>query len=115
MLGRPDVIVTRAIGELDLFERILEELMLRFARPWTRQLKFVEGANFHREFTIPMLRLCSRILLSCRSRLCFAASKLHYRAFAAHCSIEAIPLQFCAGKRFLIFAVESAACSHEMR
>jgi len=47
MLGRPYVIEAEAVGELDLLERILEELVFRIVSPWTRELMLIETANLH--------------------------------------------------------------------
>jgi hypothetical protein len=47
MLGCPDVVVADAVGEFDLIECVLEELVLGVRRPGARELVFVEAAEFH--------------------------------------------------------------------
>src|SRR5208282_2943786 len=47
MLGCPHVVESEAIGEFDLFERVLEQLMFGIASPWPWELMLIETANFH--------------------------------------------------------------------
>src|SRR6266852_6750443 len=47
MLDLPGVVVAELVGELDLAERVLQELVLALGAPRPRQLVFVEDAEFH--------------------------------------------------------------------
>ena len=47
VLDLPDVLDAELVGELDLFERVLQRLVLRVLGPRTRQLVLVEDAEFH--------------------------------------------------------------------
>src|SRR4030095_14925421 len=47
VLDLPRVVVAQAVGELDLGERLLEEVVLAPRRPRARQLVLVEDAELH--------------------------------------------------------------------
>src|SRR5580704_11110162 len=47
MFGRPDIVVAHVISEFDLIECVLEQGVLRIARPRPRKLMFVKSADFH--------------------------------------------------------------------
>src|SRR5207237_5933175 len=47
MLDFPGVVVAELVGELDLAERILQQLILALRAPRARQLMLVEDAEFH--------------------------------------------------------------------
>ena len=47
MLDLPGVVVAQPIGELDLRQRILQELVLALRTPRPRELMLVEDAEFH--------------------------------------------------------------------
>src|SRR5256885_3947307 len=47
VLDLPGVVVAQLVGELDLAERILQELVLALRTPRPGQLVFVEDAEFH--------------------------------------------------------------------
>jgi len=48
MLDHPRVVVAEAIGQLDLGQRVLEDLVLAAGRPRPRKLMLVKDAEFHR-------------------------------------------------------------------
>ena len=48
VLDLPDVVEAQLVGQLDLVERVLEQLVLRPVGPGPRQLVFVEDAEAHR-------------------------------------------------------------------
>ena len=48
MLDFPHVVDAELVGELDLIERILEQLQLGAFVPWARQLMLVKCSQFHR-------------------------------------------------------------------
>ncbi len=62
MLDLPRVIDADAIGELDLIERLLINLVLVAVVPGTRDLMLVEDAELHRR--LPLYRLNAAPLLS---------------------------------------------------
>src|SRR4051794_4107649 len=47
VLDLPRVVVAELVGELDLAERILQQLVLALRAPRARQLMLVEDAEFH--------------------------------------------------------------------
>ena len=47
VLDLPDVVEAQPVGELDLVERVLEQLLLAPVVPRPRQLMLVENAEFH--------------------------------------------------------------------
>ena len=47
MFDRPDIVETEPVGELNLVERILVELLLQTLGPGPRQLKLVEQTKAH--------------------------------------------------------------------
>jgi hypothetical protein len=47
MLDLPGVVVAQPVGELDLAERILQQLVLAPGTPRPRELVLVEDAEFH--------------------------------------------------------------------
>src|ERR1041384_2751213 len=47
VLDLPGIVVTQPIGERDLFERVLQQLVFAALVPWPRQLVLVEHAEFH--------------------------------------------------------------------
>src|SRR5215471_2095315 len=52
MLDLPGVVVAELVGELDLGERVLQELILALRPPGARQLVLVEDAEFHGHFPL---------------------------------------------------------------
>ena len=47
MLDHPGVVVAELVGELELAQRILEELVFAVCSPGAGQLQFVENAELH--------------------------------------------------------------------
>ena len=47
MFDLPRTVVAEFVGQLDLGERVLQQLVLRVLLPWSWQLVFVEDAEFH--------------------------------------------------------------------
>ena len=50
MLHHPRVVVAKLIGELELIERLLQQVVFAGRRPGARQLVLVEHAEFHGSF-----------------------------------------------------------------
>src|SRR5579883_1716506 len=59
MLDFPRIVVAELVGQLDLRQRILQELVLALRSPRPRQLMLVENAEFHDYFLIDNLILRS--------------------------------------------------------
>ena len=73
MLDFPGVIDAETVGQLDLIQRILEQLQLVAVMPGPRQLMFVEDAEFHGpRFLIALSPSCG---LALSASLCAAVSK----------------------------------------
>jgi hypothetical protein len=47
MLNLPGVVVAQPVGEFDLRQRVLQELVLALFAPWPRELVLVENAELH--------------------------------------------------------------------
>ena len=47
MLDLPGVVVAELVGQLDLDQRVLEELVFRMFRPGSGELVLVEDSEFH--------------------------------------------------------------------
>jgi hypothetical protein len=62
MLHLPGVVVAEPIGQLDLIERIGEQLVFAIFGPRTWQLEFIKNAEFH---DASLLAICCAIVLLC--------------------------------------------------
>ena len=49
VLDHPNVVVVEPVGQLDLLQGILKEIVLARGRPRPRQLMLIENAEFHSE------------------------------------------------------------------
>src|ERR1700759_1307277 len=47
MLHHPGIVVAKLIGELELLERLLQQVVFAGRRPWPRQLMLIEHAKLH--------------------------------------------------------------------